>query len=334
MSILNMLYWSGSWWYAIYDLSLTNDETNEKVIVKWFEYMPANWVKTVVRYKTGSAPTSPTDWTLAVQETTKNQYSSTGYWVSWLSDNTTYYFSVFAIDSNGTIINVQSSSITTDLGVPRDWLLWYWKLQSDLLDYSWNWHNWSWYSWTWYFSSWQWYIWARITNGWSSRNYITTQHVKTNLVYGSRPISICFWFNALSRWDWCWIISNANYSDILTDYCMRLSWSSDQWHANDLISSLWNNNNNIITTYDIDTWYFFVITIDSSWNWKIYRNWNNVVNSWTWWLNATNSWNWRIWARNSWPWVERWIDWLMRHCAIYNKVISTDEITKFYNRTK
>lgn len=114
MSILNMLYWSGSWWYAIYDLSLTNDETNEKVIVKWFEYMPANWVKTVVRYKTGSAPTSPTDWTLAVEETTKNQYSTTWYWVSWLSDNTTYYFSVFALDIDGTMIDVQSSQIKTD----------------------------------------------------------------------------------------------------------------------------------------------------------------------------------------------------------------------------
>ena len=99
---------------VIKNLTLTNDDVNEKVVVKWNDLFGSNWKKTVVRYKTWWYPTSITDWTLAVEELTMNQYSSTWYSVSWLSDSTTYYFSVFAVDLDDTIIDVQTKSITTD----------------------------------------------------------------------------------------------------------------------------------------------------------------------------------------------------------------------------
>ena len=352
------MFWtkySGSSWYSSFSFYNGNNHTLE---------MSQSWIYedgTLRASLSSSTFTSPTNmtifalndnWTISEQSAYKLYYFK--IWNNWTlvrnfipcyrkQDNVIWLYdlvnSVFYTNSWSWTFSKGNDVTMTELKnayigeyIPVNWLLWYRPLQSDLKDASWNWHNWSWYSWTWTFSSSWWYTWARMTNSWSGNNYATTQHVETNLVYGSRPISICYWFNAFSRWDWCWVISNANASDNLTDYCMRLSWSTWQWSASDLISSLWNNNNNIITTYNTNTRYFFVITIDSSWNWKIYRNWNNVVNSWTWWLNATNNWKWRIWARNT-AWTSRWIDWLMRHCAIYNKVLTVDEILQFYNNT-
>lgn len=99
---------------VIKNLTLTNDDVNEAIKIKWNDIFWSNRAKTVVRYKTWSYPVSITDWTLAVEETTKNQYSSTPFSLSGVLDETTYYISAFAVDSNGTIIDVQSSQITTN----------------------------------------------------------------------------------------------------------------------------------------------------------------------------------------------------------------------------
>ena len=107
-----ILIYATNW--VIKNLTLTNDDVNEAVVVKWNDIFWSNRAKTVVRYKTGSAPVSPTDWTLAVEETTKNQYSTNWFSVTGLSDSTTYYFSVFALDIDGTMIDVQNNTITTD----------------------------------------------------------------------------------------------------------------------------------------------------------------------------------------------------------------------------
>ena len=100
--------------WVIKNFTLTNDDANEVVNVKRNDIFWSNWKKTVVRYKIWSFPTSITDWTLAVEETTMNQYSSTWYNVSWLSDWTTYYFSAFAVAQDDTIIVVQTNSITPE----------------------------------------------------------------------------------------------------------------------------------------------------------------------------------------------------------------------------
>jgi hypothetical protein len=42
---------------------------------------------------------------LAVEETTKNQYSSTPFSLSGVLDETTYYFTAFALDGDNTVID-------------------------------------------------------------------------------------------------------------------------------------------------------------------------------------------------------------------------------------
>lgn len=59
-------------------------------------------------------PTTPTDGTLLVEETVKNTYETNPFVLSGVLDGTTYYFTAFALDTDDTIIDVQSNSITTD----------------------------------------------------------------------------------------------------------------------------------------------------------------------------------------------------------------------------
>lgn len=100
--------------WVIKTLTLTNDDTNEKVIVKRSEIFWSNRTKTIVRYKTWWYPTSITDWTLAVQETTQNQYSTNWYGVSWLTSWTQYYFTAFAVDWNNNLIDLKNATITPE----------------------------------------------------------------------------------------------------------------------------------------------------------------------------------------------------------------------------
>lgn len=70
------------------------------------------WKETVVRYKAGSAPTSATDGTVAVVETTRNQYASTPLIVTGLTNGVTYYISVFPKSTSGGI-NTDGSQIVS-----------------------------------------------------------------------------------------------------------------------------------------------------------------------------------------------------------------------------
>ena len=83
----------------------------------------ATWSKTVLVYKQGStAPTSVSDGTIAVTETTRNQYSSSGYKVTGLTNGKQYTFALFAISTEGVSSDATTASaklwatltITTD----------------------------------------------------------------------------------------------------------------------------------------------------------------------------------------------------------------------------
>lgn len=70
------------------------------------------WKETAVRYKEGSAPTSATDGTLVVVETTRNQYANIPLEVIGLTNGVTYYISVFPKSTSGGI-NTDESQIVS-----------------------------------------------------------------------------------------------------------------------------------------------------------------------------------------------------------------------------
>ena len=72
----------------------------------------ATWKKTVLVYKEGTtAPTTISDGTIAVEETTRNAYQSKGYTVTGLIDGNDYSFSLFAISTDDYLSDAISASV-------------------------------------------------------------------------------------------------------------------------------------------------------------------------------------------------------------------------------
>ena len=72
----------------------------------------ATWAKTVLVYKEGAtAPSSPSDGTVAVEETIRNQYQTDGYKVNGLVDGKQYTFALFAISTENSASDSVSANV-------------------------------------------------------------------------------------------------------------------------------------------------------------------------------------------------------------------------------
>ena len=99
--INNEYWWTFEKLLPISNLSAT--AWQEQITLTWTD--PSDdwsitWASTKLVRKTGSAPTTSSDGTLVLTETTRNQYSSTWYVDSWLTAWTTYYYKAFSVDNN------------------------------------------------------------------------------------------------------------------------------------------------------------------------------------------------------------------------------------------
>ena len=216
---------------VIKNLTLTNDDVNEAIKIKWNDIFWSNRAKTIVRYKTGSAPVSITDGTLAVEETTKNQYSSTPFSLSGVLDETTYYISAFAVDSNGTIINVQGMSIKTDFT-----FAWYQKVE--YLKSDWNQH----------------------IDTWINYNNCPTPIVEYRFRNNNSTGCWMFWFWAPSpnKWYIFWIDHNQ------FKFISQSAWTGYTWIT---YSTWWHTFTTTSTQWKVDwtVWYSHSTTMWASW---------------------------------------------------------------------
>ena len=74
----------------------------------------ATWANTVLVYKQGStAPSSVSDGIVAVEETTRNQYSVDGFTVDGLTDGEQYSFALFAVSTEG--VSSDATTATANL---------------------------------------------------------------------------------------------------------------------------------------------------------------------------------------------------------------------------
>lgn len=317
--------------WVIKNFTLTNGDTNEVVNVKWNDLFGSNRAYTMVRYKTGSYPTSITDGTLAVKETTQNQYATNGYNVSWLTDWTTYYFTAFAVSQDGTIIVVQSNFITTDFWrKPTTDTLLYLPLESDVVDMSWK----SWrtfttssisYTTVWWvqsihvWTSW----WIKLTSPYPLQSDITKPLTVSVLIYRT--------------WTWNWNILDMASTGHQRLNCTIRSWniwiapwefnsSTDNFYAR--LSTPQETNKRFLITYTIST----TAT-------KLYIDWE-LKQSWNWWRYPRSYWNrnrdntqWILSDRSVWTY-NTWLNWNARELIIEEKERTADDISSYNSYIK
>lgn len=76
------------------------------------------WDHTVLVRKTGSQPAGPNDGTVVVSSSVRNQYQSTGYTDTGLTNDVTYYYGVFAYNKDGVASAGAFVSATPQAGTP------------------------------------------------------------------------------------------------------------------------------------------------------------------------------------------------------------------------
>ena len=251
--------WSDGWkvfkavnYPYISNFTLESDGDNEAILISWRDPTikssdPQQRAKTVVRYSTSNYPTTPTSGTLAVQETTKNQYSSTPYSLTGVLDETTYYFSAFALDSNNTIIDVQTKQITTNFVYA-----WYQRVEY-IENTSTSWIN------TW-LKTW---IWYRIDlKFYTSSSAVSDQTIiwwTTNTSAEAIYWWINYWssYRSIYRWyNWQWFDANNTmyvwnlytWTSIIRNWTQQIILNWDTIYSwTQSLSGTWSNNMSIFS---------------------------------------------------------------------------------------
>ena len=82
------------------------------------DQLVSEWDHTVLVRKTGSPPAGPNDGTVVVSSSVRNQYQSTPYTDTGLTNDTTYYYAVFAYNKDGVASEGAFASATPIGGTP------------------------------------------------------------------------------------------------------------------------------------------------------------------------------------------------------------------------
>lgn len=82
------------------------------------DQLVSEWDHTVLVRKTGSQPAGPNDGTVVVSSSVRNQYQSTGYTDTGLTNDTTYYYGVFAYNKDGVASSGAFVNATPMAGTP------------------------------------------------------------------------------------------------------------------------------------------------------------------------------------------------------------------------
>ena len=330
-----ILVYATNW--VIKNFTLTNDDTNEVVNVKWNDLFGSNRAYTMVRYKTWSYPTSISDWTLAVKETTQNQYSVSWYNVSGLTNWTTYYFTAFAVSQDGTIIVVQNKTITAEFGWhPNTNTLAYWKLEWDLLDYSWNNRTLT-NAWALTFQTVDWITaaWCEWSTYWNWYAYTTQLPTVNQLTVNIRAKAQTWRSWTYARW---LFHTHFNYSN-WNDWVRREMYS---WNAIPCIN-VWNGSNFNSLNYtwvpygDLTKWNMRTITWNNSThvaciylNWVLYwtQTFSNYIPSW----NRMQNFSLWIWYKSN-DNITRRRYWRISQSIVEKVIWTQEDIQKYYLKT-
>lgn len=92
--------------------------TPEGEVSETGDQLVSEWDHTVLVRKTGSQPAGPNDGTVVVSSSVRNQYQTTAYVDSGLTNDTTYYYGVFAYNKDGVASSGAFVNATPIAGTP------------------------------------------------------------------------------------------------------------------------------------------------------------------------------------------------------------------------
>lgn len=333
--------------YALVPLNPISDLTvvwwDTEATITWtdpVDLTSTTWTATKLVRKVGSAPTSISDWTLVLTETTRNTYSVTWYTDTWLTNGTTYYYAAFAIADNWLVtISSTTPSVTPEQGWWQPWAntIAYYKLDWDGDDYSGNSYDMT----TWATSYETLSSWIKVGRFDSSAAAGVPWNVHYNywldiMWDNTNPFTYSFFTRVQTFWDAQTYIM---YSEWQGSY--RTTWIN--LYSNKAEIGLWYGAwsnyafKDFSTTVSTDTWYHFVFTYNyNSWSpyVKCYQNWILLdtisTNAWTNWNTAVSkSW---IWYPNDGMNNNQVID--LSEFIIEDKERTSQEISDYFDQTK
>lgn len=339
-----ILWW---WWGNIWEpLNLTVTSAWLDATITWedneiWTIPPTTFRKSELVRKIGSAPTSPSDWTLVVTETVKDTYKVSGYVDQWLTDGETYYYRVFSYSDLWGISYCDAVSVTPS-GWWQPWAntLVYLTLDWDTLDTSGNGRdgtlNFSWYTYE-YLSgnAWTKYIkmvWANSMSDCISGTYSDTAlwswdrtvscWIKFFTIGGvdvQSPVSPFYLWNRNWGSDWGWF-GMFNFQNVHNpaDYIWILRYFSDP-------------ENSSYSSYDYN-WHNYIITYNDTNKAKIYVDGQQVIMT----ANANSSFNTTDTAYQLWP-IRTGVSWMTIWCSsfiIEDKERTAQEISDYFDSNK
>ena len=245
----------------------------------------------------------------------------------YVLDETTYYFTAFAVDGDNTVIASMQWNVTTDFWwhVSANTLL-YLPMQTDLADH--------------------WPLSISITNE-------NSVNIASGIWWATIPVWN-FWTSSVSRrlsfnnsvyMTWTWTISVFAYFNDIT-WNASNQWFFVQWTNSDnhwlhfwvnhsdsrwlLVAFYWNDYADTWIIPSKQTRYHFVATYNWNWTVKIYRNWV-LQKTWSWTKFAWNLYTAKVWSR---PRDTSYFNWYMSKLIVENYEWSQQDITKFLAKYK
>lgn len=217
-----------------------------------------------------------------------------------------------------TWIYIWNQKVRPSLPIPTNWLLGYYPFELDGNDYSGNGNN-ATVTWCTFWTIWG-KAWVQLETSYS--NY-PTNYIISPITYDNVPVTAIYWGYVTSASGWqghfgnCWATDNAD--------CVRMRSGDSDYFVTAYGASSGTS------TMTLNIWTMYAVTIQWT-SWTIYINWQQS-STFTTWTNYTGTWP-RAWWHQAWwstqihPFV-----WWLRQSALYNRCLSAQEISDYYNAT-
>ena len=250
-------------------------------------------------------------------------------------DETTYYITAFAVDSNNTVISSQTASVTTDFWwKPSANTLAYYPLTSSstIYDQSWNGRTLT-NNWTQFWIYW-WINCAYFQSANTKKLYWTlpltwNQNFTINVYIKRSGNSAISWNN----WSQIFVLWNTGSSWWCFGTAIR-NWNSEVTNKNAYVNyTRWTDKDSSYTN-TLNVWRMITV-INNGWNIKMYENWVLINdNSISFNINSTNFTIWSFPSAIGGAWDYQSFYWYMSEFIVENKVRTLSEIQAYYNKTK